>query len=122
MSHTTKMKVEHKFNKAMESVIKSACRKMNLEFQGWGRHRLYSSTEEGYAVSLPGWRYPVILNSEGIAKDDYNGSWGDSKELEKFLRRINAEKVYEEAEIMGYNIEEELTQDEIVLTLSGGDL
>lgn len=122
MSHTMQVKTEHKFNSALESVLRKACEKQSLKLLPWGEHRLYNSTETGYAVKLPGWRYPIVLNESGIAMDNYNGSWGDEAKLNAFLRRVSAEKIITEARRKGYEILEAEVDGEIKLTLTGGDM
>ena len=120
MSHTSKIKTDLTFNERMKQVLNSACKKLGLELKPWGKHKLYSSTEEGFAVKLPGWHYPIVLNEAGIAKDDYNGHWGKPAELEKFMRRVVAEKTIVEARRKGYIVNEVEKDGEIRLTLTGG--
>ena len=122
MSHTTKVKVEHKFDSSMENILREACKKQGLTLLPWGEHKLYNSRETGYAVKLPGWKYPAVLNAEGIAMDNYNGSWGDEAKLKRFLRRVSAEKIIKDARRKGYTIAETEIDGEIKLTLTGGDL
>jgi len=122
MSHTSKVKVEHKFDASMQALLKSACDKLNLTLLPWGKHKLYSSTETGYAVTLPGWSYPIVLNEEGVAMDNYNGRWGDEAKLKGFLKRVSAEKIIKEARRKGYTVAEKEVSGEIKLTLTGGDL
>ncbi len=122
MSHTSKVKVDHKFDTKSQALLKSACDKLKLTLLPWGKHKLYSSTETGYAIKLPGWSYPVVLNEEGIAMDNYNGRWGDEAKLKTLLKRINAENVIKEARRKGYTVSEKELNGEIKLTLTGGDL
>lgn len=122
MSHTSKVKVEHKFNNAMQNILKAACDKMQLTLKPWGKHKLYSTTETGFAIQLPGWNYPVVLNEEGIAMDNYNGRWGAQDKLDGLLRRINAEKIIIEARRKGYTVAEKEVEGKIKITLTGGDM
>lgn len=122
MSHTTKVKVEHKFDESMLTVLTEACKKQNLTLLPWGSHKLYSTTETGYAIKLPGWSYPIVLNTDGIAMDNYNGRWGEQAKLNKLLRRVSAEKIIRDARRKGYCITEKEIEGEIKLTLTGGDI
>jgi hypothetical protein len=39
----------------------------------------------GTAVRLPGWRYPIVVDSDGrLHYDQYEGRWGDLAQLHRF--------------------------------------
>lgn len=122
MSHTKKIETRHDFSQSneTEALLRETCRKLGVNLQPWGKHKLYSSTETGYAVKLDGWRYPVILGKDGIAKDDYNGSWGEQSKLDAFMQRFTAEKAIRDARRKGYSVSENITDGRIKLTLTGG--
>lgn len=122
MSHTTEIKTELKFSEKTKSILAAACKKMGLTLEPWAKHKLFSSSETGFGVKLPGWRHPIVLNESGIKKDNYNEAWGKEVELKKFMRRVNAEHVISEARRKGYSITEVETDGEIRLTISGGDI
>ena len=54
-------------------------------FTAKGKHKLYGgNVYEGIGLQLPGWNYPVVINTEtGLASyDNFNGSWGKEIELD----------------------------------------
>lgn len=66
-----------------------------------GKHqvKLFSGTVEvDFSVQLRDWRYPLGVNAQtGEAKfDNYNGSWGNERELDAFHQKY-AEAVAVEA-------------------------
>ncbi|MEM4169837.1 MAG: hypothetical protein QXY99_07110, partial [Thermoproteota archaeon] len=44
--------------------LEAACQRLNLRMEE-GRHTPYSSTEEGIAIYLPGWKYPIVIRNDG---------------------------------------------------------
>lgn len=61
---------------------------------------------EGLLVQLPGWKFPVIINTKtGEAKmDNYNGVWGAQVELEKFTQLYGVCKATMEAQRRGLRV------------------
>ena len=57
----------------------------------------------GHAVELPGWRYPVVCQTEtgDLKYDDFGGRWGDQVQLNRFLQAYAVEKVKIEARRQG---------------------
>ena len=57
----------------------SACRRLELDEPVHANVRLFSEEAVGLSVNLPGWRYPVVIDtSDGSLKyDNYEGRWGD---------------------------------------------
>lgn len=102
MSHTMNIQIELHDRAALEA----ACQRLGLEMVE-GSHRLYQTTEEGIGVFLPGWKYPVVVKADGtIAYDNYNGSWGDIRELNKLRAFYGLEKAKIEARKKGYSVYE----------------
>jgi len=102
MSHTMNINLEIHDRDA----LLAACQRLGLTITE-GRHKLYSSTEEGIAISLPGWRYPVVIKSDGtVAYDNYNGNWGKIEELNKLKAYYGLEKAKAEARKKGYSVYE----------------
>lgn len=120
MSHIVQIKTEVKDAAAVEA----ACRRLGLESPKAGHHVLFAGqSADGLAVKLPGWSYPAVFNVEtGAAHyDNYNGHWGEQKELDKFLQAYAVEKAIYEAQKGGYSIfEETLPDGSIKLSLTGG--
>ncbi len=102
MSHTMNIKIELHDRAALEA----ACQRLGLQMVE-GKHKLYSSTEEGIAIFLPGWKYPAIVKADGtVAYDNYNGSWGDMREFHKLEAYYGVEKAKIEARKKGYSVYE----------------
>jgi len=103
--------------------IQSACDHLNLPPPHFGAVKLYSSSATGWAVQLPQWRYPVVadVNTGKLAYDNYNGRWGERKQLDGFLQRYAVEKASIEARKRGHSvIEQPLEDGSIKLTVSVG--
>jgi hypothetical protein len=87
--------------------------------------QLFSDTAAGLAVELPGWRYPLVCDTAGstVKFDNYNGAWGSSSELDKFMQAYACEKTKIEARRQGHVVvEQPLNDGSIKLTVhvSGG--
>src|SRR5205823_5775395 len=96
---------------------RAAYRRLGLPAPAEGTARLFSGEASGLLVRLPGWRYPVVFDTaSGEARlDDYEGHWGDRKELEKFLQMYAVEKARLEARARGYAVVEQALADGSVL-------
>jgi len=57
--------------------------------------RLFSAEATGLAVELPGWRYPVVCQTETgeLRYDNFGGRWGAESELHRFQQAYAIEKV-----------------------------
>lgn len=103
--------------------IRSACDRLKLPEPVFGQTKLFSSSATGWAVRLPEWRYPVVadVNTGKLAYDDYNGRWGEQKQLERFLQGYAVEKAKIEARKKGHSVIEQPMEDgSIKLTVSVG--
>jgi len=103
--------------------IRSACDRLKLPPPCFGTVKLFSSSATGWAVQLPQWRYPVVadVNTGKLAYDNYNGRWGEQKQLDSFLQRYAVEKASIEARKRGHSvIEQPLEDGSIKLTVSVG--
>ncbi len=90
---------------------------------GEGAHRLYSTTEHGYAVQLPGWRYPLVLRADGtLAMDHYGGQWGNPADLDRLTRAYAIEAAREAAAAQGWMQEERADGSLLIYHPSGGTL
>lgn len=91
MSHTVTAKTQVRDPAA----VRSACERLHLAPPQIETVELYDgTTAAGLAVRLPGWNYPVVCNLEtgALAFDNYNGRWGEQKELDRFMQAYAAEK------------------------------
>ncbi|QDT33959.1 DUF1257 domain-containing protein [Thalassoglobus polymorphus] len=103
--------------------IRSACDRLKLPEPVFGQVKLFSNSATGWAVQLPEWRYPVVadVNTGKLAYDNYNGRWGEQKQLDRFLQGYAVEKAKIEARKKGHSvIEQPLEDGSIKLTVSVG--
>ena len=101
MSHTVKMKVKIKDR----NLFKAVAQRLGLEVKENAEVRLFSSTHRGLAVKLPGWRYPIVVEEDGtLVYDNYDGNWGDFKELLRLEEEYVKELVAREARKKGLSV------------------
>ena len=103
--------------------IRSACDRLKLPEPVFGKVKLFSSSETGWAVQLPEWRYAVVadVNTGKLAYDNYNGRWGEQKQLDRFLQGYAVEKAKIKDKKKGHSIIEQPLEDgSIKLTVSVG--
>ena len=101
--------------------LAAACSRLSLAAPVQGTTRLYSSQATGLIVRLPGWIYPAVVDvtTGAIAYDNFEGSWGDPKELDKFMQAYAVEKAKLEARKAGHSVSERsLANGSITLTVS----
>lgn len=109
MSHIATVKTEVKSLHA----LKAACRRLGLAEPQHGTHEVFAATLTGYAVNLPGWHYPVVfdLKSKQAHYDNYNGRWGDPKELERFKQAYAVCAAKQHIAKQGFNVQERKVKD-----------
>jgi hypothetical protein len=116
MSHIVTIKTEVRDAAA----VHAACRRLDLSEPVQGKARLFSGEVAGLVVNLPGWQYPVVcdLGSGQVRFDNFNGRWGDQKELDRFLQAYAVEKTKIEARKKGHSVAETpLSDGSIKLTI-----
>ena len=119
MSHIVTIKTEIRDTVALAA----ACTRLGLKPPVHGTAQLYSNQVTGEIVELPGWIYPVVIDTEKreVHMDTYNGAWGDAKELDKLLQAYAVCKASLEARKQGHGVtEESLADGSIKLTISVG--
>ena len=119
MSHVVQIQTEVRDPVA----IRAACGRLLLLEPVWGEARLFSRSVVGWAVGLPGWRYPVVCDvaTAKIAYDNFEGRWGDPRELGRFLQSYAVEKARIEARLKGHTVtEQSLADGSIRLTIQVG--
>src|SRR3954452_9358319 len=91
------------------AAVAAACRRLNLPEPVPGTAKLFSGEATGLLVRLPGWLYPVVVDTSTghVAYDNYEGRWGDPKDLDRFLQAYAAERVKLEARRKGYSVTEQ---------------
>lgn len=104
MSHTVRVQIALRNRSALATAVSA----LGGQVLGDGEHRLYSSREVGFAVKLPGWRYPIVVREDStLAYDDYHGAWGNPRDLERLKGRYAIEAARAEADRLGWYCEEQ---------------
>jgi hypothetical protein len=105
------------------TAVAAACRRLALPEPVHGTAILFSGEATGLLVKLPGWLYPVCIETAtGAMKfDNYGGSWGDQEHLDRFMQSYAVEKAALEARKKGHTVTEQaLTDGSIRLTVQVG--
>jgi hypothetical protein len=105
------------------SALAAACRRLGLKEPVSGTAQLYSGTASGLIVELPGWNYPVVVDTEAgrLRFDNFNGAWGDQGQLDRLIQAYAIEKARIEARKAGHSvIEQPLADGSIKLTIQVG--
>ena len=121
MSHLVTIKTEIRDPVALAA----ACTRLGLPPPRQGTVRLYASEATGQIVQLPGWIYPVVIDTEQreVHMDTYNGAWGEAKELDKLLQAYACEKAKLEARKAGHSVTEQTLSDgsiKLTVQVAGG--
>ena len=119
MSHVVVVKTEIRDVAALHA----ACARLGLSPPRHGTARLYEKEVTGQIVQLPGWVYPVVIDTEHqeIKMDNFAGAWGDPKELDKLLQAYAVAKATLEARKAGHGVTEKTMADgSIKLTVQVG--
>ena len=95
------------------AALTAACRRLRLAEPVHGNVRLFSGDATGLSVKLPGWRYPIVVDTAdgSIKYDNYEGRWGDPEKLGQLLQMYAVEKAKIEARKKGYCVSEQARQD-----------
>ena len=109
LSHIVEIKTEVKD----EAAVKAACVRLQVPTPEHKTVRLFNATATGLCVQLSGWSYPVVCNLQTgqVQYDNYNGHWGEQKELNSFLQAYAVEKTKIEARKKGHSVSETRLQD-----------
>src|SRR5262249_29442805 len=93
--------------------VTAACARLNLATPTQGTAQLFSGEASGLLVQLPGWKYPVAIDtlSGAMKYDNYAGAWGDRVELDRFMQMYATEKVKLECRRRGRAVTEEALAD-----------
>lgn len=99
MSHTVSVKIRMKAGPALGNAVTTR----GGAVLGEGTHQLYASKEIGWGFSLPGWKFPLVLQGDGtLAYDDYGGAWGDVQDITRLQGRYALEQAREAASQQGW--------------------
>ena len=104
MSHIVEIRTEIRD----EAAVKAACVRLQLPTPEHKTVRLFNATATGLCVQLPGWSYPVVANlaTGQLQYDNYQGHWGEQKQLNSFLQAYAVEKAKIEARKKGHTVTE----------------
>ena len=101
--------------------IRAACGRLGLAEPVHGTFELFARQKAtGLAVQLPGWRYPIVIDTAKgeIALDNFQGHWGENAQLDKFLQSYAIERATLEARKRGHSVtEQQLTDGSVKLTI-----
>jgi hypothetical protein len=109
MSHV--VRIETKVNDP--AAVAAACQRLGVPAPVQGKAQLYSGEATGLLVQLPDWEYPVVVDTltGTMCYDNYGGSWGDPRHLDRFLQMYAVEKAKIEARRQGYAVSEQQLED-----------
>jgi len=95
------------------AAVAAACRRLELAAPAQGTAHLYSGETTGLVIQLPGWRYPAVIAvvSGAVRFDNYQGVWGEQRQLDRFLQAYAVEKAKLEARKKGYAVTEQTLND-----------
>jgi hypothetical protein len=119
MSHIVTIKTQIRDAAALAA----ACTRLGLPPPEEGTAQLYASRVTGHVVRLPGWHYPVVVDTAAgrVNFDNYNGAWGSQSELDKLVQAYAVEKAKLEARRAGHSVvEQALADGSVKLTVSLG--
>lgn len=105
--------------------IVTACARLKLAAPEMSTVRLNDGEYSGVSVSLPNWRYPVVCDTTTgkLKYDNFQGHWGEKKELDRFLQAYAVEKAKLEARRNGHRVDEQLLADgsiRLTVQVAGG--
>lgn len=105
MSHIVQIQTEIRDPK----VVMTACERLKLPIPVHRTVKLFRAEATGIAVELPGWRYPVVCQTDTgeLQYDNYQGHWGDQRQLDSLLQIYAVEKAKSEARRLGYSVTEQ---------------
>ena len=96
------------------AAIAAACRRLGLAEPVQGKAQMYAGqTAEGLLVQLPGWKYPIAIDTQNgdVKHDNFGGYWGETRRLENFLQAYAVELAKQEARRKGCAVTETQLQD-----------
>ena len=105
------------------AALAAACARLGLSPPEHGTAQLFSSPATGQVVRLPGWTYPVVVDTTAgqVQYDNYHGAWGNQAELDRLIQAYAVEKAKLEARRAGHSVTEQALADgSIKLTVAVG--
>jgi hypothetical protein len=107
------------------AAIRAACRRLHINQPEEGTFTLFSGKATGVAVRLPDWTYPVVCDvaSGSVKYDNFEGRWGEQKELDRFMQAYAVEKARLESNKRGHTLTEATLADgsiKLTIQVNGG--
>ena len=67
------------------AAVSAACQRLQLPAPQHGTAQLFSGDASGLLVRLPGWKYPLAIDTStgSVRYDDFEGRWGDPAQLDR---------------------------------------
>jgi len=95
------------------AAVNLACERLQLPAPQQGTAKLFTEEATGLCVELPEWRYPVVCDTDSgrLHYDNFNGHWGETAHLHRFLQTYAVEKTKLEARKVGRTATEQLLAD-----------
>lgn len=106
------------------AALRAACRRLRLTEPVLETAQLYSGVTVGYCVRLPDWHYPVVcdVDSGQVRYDNFEGRWGEQRELDRLMQAYAVEMTRLEARRQGHSVTEQpLADGSIKLTIQVGE-
>jgi hypothetical protein len=105
------------------AAIAAACERLKLPQPVQGTFRIFTTEATGLGVELPGWRFPVVCQTETgeLKYDNFQGRWGDPSQVDILVQNYAVEKAKLEARRRGHTVtEQSLADGSIKLTVQVG--
>jgi hypothetical protein len=95
------------------AAVAAACHRLGLAAPAQGTAQLYGGDATGLLVQLPGWQYPIVIDTASgeVRYDNFAGRWGAQEQLARFLQMYAVERAKQEARKKGYAVSEQALQD-----------
>jgi hypothetical protein len=103
------------------AAVAAACQRLGLPEPVHGTAKLFEGEAAGLLVKLPGWLYPIVIDTTAasIRFDNYGGSWGAAEHLDHFLQAYGVARAAIEARKKGLSVAEQTLADGSILVTIG---
>jgi hypothetical protein len=117
MSHIVEIQTEVRDPAA----VAAACQRLGLPEPVHGTAKLFEGEAAGWLVKLPGWLYPIVIDTAtaSVRFDNYGGSWGAAEQLDHFLQAYGVAMAAIEARKKGLSVAEQTLADGSILVTIG---
>ena len=117
MSHIVEIQTEVRDPAA----VVAACERLGLPEPVHGTAKLFEGEAAGLLVKLPGWLYPIVIDTSAasVRYDNYGGSWGAAEHLDHFLQAYGVVRASIEARKKGLSVAEQTLADGSILVTIG---